>query len=346
MRNSFKINDRLVGCDQKPLVIAEIGINHGGSLQAAKEMVVSAKNAGAEIIKHQTHIIEDEMSSEAKNIKPGNADISIFEIMEKCSLSNDEERELMKFTEDNGLIFFSSPFSRAAFHRLEEFNVPAYKIGSGECNNLPLIEEIARTKKPMILSTGMNDIASIKKTMNIINEYHNNVALLHTTNLYPTPNNLVRLGAMTEMATAFPNNIFGLSDHTLSNHASFSAVALGASIIERHYTDHMNRTGPDIICSMDESTCKDLIEGVNIIHEQLGGSKKASVEEQVTIDFAFASVCTTKAIQKGEVFTEKNIWVKRPGTGDFLAKDYKNILGKKASTDIANNVQLNKEDVL
>lgn len=265
--------------------------------------------------------------------------------MKQCSLNEDEEFELMKFTINQGLIFFSSPFSREAFYRLEKFDVPAYKIGSGECNNLPLINEIASTKKPMILSTGMNTIDSIKQTMDVINKYHNDVALLHTTNLYPTPNNLVRLGGLIEISKSFPDNPFGLSDHTLTNHACFAAVALGASVLERHYTDHRNRIGPDIICSMDEKDCKDLIEGSNIIFEQRGGVKEAALEEKVTIDFAFASVCATKNIDEGEVLTTENIWVRRPGTGDFHAREYENILGKVAKRAIKNNTQIKSSDI-
>ena len=151
----MKIANREIGSDHPPLIIAEIGINHGGSLKVAKEMVLSAKRAGVEIIKHQTHIIEDEMSSEAKNIKPGNADISIYEIMKMCALNEKEELDLMNFTIDQGLIFISSPFSRAAFERLNKFDVPAFKIGSGECNNLPLLDEIAKTNKPIILSVSL-----------------------------------------------------------------------------------------------------------------------------------------------------------------------------------------------
>ena len=345
MNPYIKINDRKIGYDYKPLVIAEIGINHNGSLDVAKEMVLSAKEAGVEIIKHQTHIVDDEMSSEAKNILPGNADISIYDVMKKNCLNEKEEYELMKFVHKQKMIFISTPFSRKAFLRLKKFGVPAYKIGSGECNNHPLIEEISKTLKPIILSTGMNSINDIKQTMSIINKYHNNVALLHTTNLYPTPNRLVRLGAMEEIAENFPENVFGLSDHTLTNHACFGAIALGASILERHYTDHMARKGPDIICSMDQKECENLIHGSAILFEQRGGIKLPAKEEKVTKDFAFASICTIKTIKKGELFTKKNIWVKRPGTGDFLAKDFNSILGKKAKVDIRDNVQLKKSYV-
>ena len=340
----IEIAGRKIGAEYPPVVIAEIGINHEGSLEVAKEMVDAAFRAGVEIVKHQTHIVEDEMSGAAKKVIPGNADVSIYEIMERCSLSEQEEFQLKEYVESKGMIFISTPFSRAAAERLHQWDVPAYKIGSGECNNYPLLEHIASFGKPIILSTGMNTIESIAKAVSIFEKHQVQYALLHTTNLYPTPNRLVRLGAMQEMANHFSGTTFGLSDHTLTNHACLAAVALGASILERHFTDHMDRTGPDIICSMDEENCKALIEGSHIIWEQSGGTKGPAKEEQVTIDFAFATVCSIQTIKKGEVLSMENIWVKRPGTGTILAEHFNSILGKKATRNIENDEQLNWED--
>lgn len=345
MRRTIEIKGRKIGPDYPPLVIAEIGINHEGSLQVAKEMVDAAHRAGAECVKHQTHIVEDEMSGAAKKVIPGNADVSIYEIMERCALNEEDETALKEYIENKGMIFISTPFSRAASERLERMNVPAYKIGSGECNNYPLLEHIASFGKPVILSTGMNTIESVSKAVAIFEKADVPLALLHTTNLYPTPPELVRFGAMTELAEAFPKNVFGLSDHTLTNHACLGAVALGASVLERHFTDHMDRTGPDIICSMDESACKELIEGSRLMWQMRGGKKEPAKEEQVTIDFAFATVVTIRAIKKGEVFSKENLWVKRPGTGKILADDYNDILGKKAAKDIDNDTHLNWEDI-
>ena len=340
----IEIAGRKIGAEYPPLVIAEIGINHEGSLEVAKEMVDAAFRAGVEIVKHQTHIVEDEMSDAAKKVIPGNADVSIYEIMERCSLSEQEEFQLKEYVESKGMIFISTPFSRAAADRLHRWDVPAYKIGSGECNNYPLLEHIACFGKPIILSTGMNTIDSIAKAVSIFEKHKVQYALLHTTNLYPTPNHLVRLGAMQEMANYFSGTTFGLSDHTLTNHACLAAVALGASILERHFTDHMGRTGPDIVCSMDEESCKALINGSHIIWEQSGGTKEPAKEEQVTIDFAFATVCSIQTIKKGELLTMENIWVKRPGTGSILAEHFNSILGKKAARNIENNEQLNWQD--
>jgi len=344
MKPYIEISGRKIGQDYQPLVIAELGINHEGSLEVAIEMVDAAYRAGAEIVKHQTHIVEDEMTGVAKKVIPGNADISIYEIMERCSLNEEDEIKLKEYVEGKGMIFISTPFSRAAADRLIKMNVSAFKIGSGECNNYPLLKHIAKFKKPVILSTGMNTIESVSKAVAIFENYNVPLALLHTTNLYPTPPELVRFGALQELHNSFPNIVFGLSDHTISNHACFGAVALGASILERHFTDYMSRTGPDIVCSMDEKDCKELIEGSSLIWKMRGGTKKAAQEEQVTIDFAFATVCTISNILEGEVLTKDNIWVKRPGTGKILAEHFDSIIGKKATRNIVIDEQLNWND--
>ncbi len=346
MNNPYiEIAGRKIGQDYPPLVIAELGINHEGSLKTAFEMVDAAARAGVEVVKHQTHIVADEMSAAAKKVIPGNANISIYEIMDRCSLNEADEIKLKKYVESKGMIFISTPFSRAAAERLERMNVVAYKIGSGECNNYPLLEHIAQFGKPVILSTGMNTIKSISKALEIFKKHKVTVAILHTTNLYPTPANLVRFGAMTQMHESFSNKVFGLSDHTTSNHACFGAVALGASILERHFTDHLQRKGPDIVCSMDEKQTKELIAGSKLIWQMRGGTKEPAKEEQVTIDFAFATVCAISEIKKGETFTKENIWVKRPGTGEILAEKYNDILGKKATKTINNDEQLTWKDI-
>ena len=340
----IEISGRKIGLDYPPLVIAEIGINHEGSLQVAKEMVDAAYRAGAEMIKHQTHIVEDEMSKAAKDVIPGNAEVSIYEIMERCALDEAEELELKNYIESKGLIFISTPFSRAAAERLKRFDIPAYKIGSGECNNYPLLEHIAKFGKPVILSTGMNTVESVSKAVAIFKAHNIPLAILHTTNLYPTPVHLVRYGAMLELHKAFPDSVFGLSDHTLNNNACLGAVALGASILERHFTDHKERTGPDIVCSMDEQDCANLIIGSSEIWSMRGGKKEPAKEEKVTIDFAFATVCTIAKVNKGEKLTVHNIWVKRPGTGKIRAEDYNNILDKIAVRSIDEGEHLDYKD--
>lgn len=342
--NEIIIENRKIGSNHAPLVIVEMGINHEGSLKTAFEMVDAAWKSGAEMVKHQTHVVEDEMSKEAKNVIPGNANVSIYEIMERCALNEEDEIKLKAYVESKGMMFISTPFSRAAANRLERMGVSAYKIGSGECNNYPLIEHIASFGKPMIVSTGMNNISSVKKTVEILEKYKVPYALLHTTNLYPTPSHLVRLGAMQELAKEFPNAIIGLSDHTTSNLACFAAVGLGASILERHFTDKMERPGPDIINSMDPIALKELIIGSEEIAKMRGGKKEATKEEQVTIDFAFATVVSTQAIKKGDTLSKENIWVKRPGTGEISAEEYNTLLGKVSTKDIGIDEHLSWSD--
>jgi len=334
LQNIININDKKIGIDFSPVVIAEIGINHEGDLDVAKQMVDAAHQAGAEIIKHQTHVVEDEMSAAAKKVIPGNTDVSIYEVMERCALNEEDETELKRYVEEKGMIFISTPFSRAAADRLERMGVLAYKIGSGECNNYPLIEHVASFGKPMIVSTGMNNIESIEKTVAILEKYNVEYALLHCTNVYPTPAHLVRLGGMQELQEKFPNAVIGLSDHTVNNNACLAAVALGASILERHFTDSMDRPGPDIVCSMDPNSLHELIQGSREIFQMRGGKKEAAAEEQVTIDFAFSTVVAIADIEEGQAFTKDNIWVKRPGTGEIQAEHYNDVIGKIATRSI------------
>ncbi|MDP1571473.1 MAG: N-acetylneuraminate synthase family protein [Vicinamibacterales bacterium] len=344
MPPELSIAGRRVGRAHVPLVVAEIGINHEGRLDVARQMVDAAARAGVEVVKHQTHVVDDEMSGAARTVVPGNADVSIYEIMQRCALSEDDERRLQDYVVAKGMLFMSTPFSRAAADRLQRMDVPAYKIGSGECNNYPLLRHVASFGKPIILSTGMNTIESVAKAVHIFEDAGIAYALLHTTNLYPTPPHLVRLGAMVELGQAFPRAVLGLSDHTTDNIACIGAMALGASIVERHFTDTMDRPGPDIVCSMDEARCRELIAAAHTLHAELGGTKGPVPEEQVTMDFAFATVVTIAAVKTGEAFTRENLWVKRPGTGPIPAEDYEAILGRTARRDIPADTHLGRGD--
>ena len=345
MNPFIEIGGRKIGLDFEPLVIAELGINHGGSIELAKIMVDAAAEAGVEVVKHQTHIVSDEMSSEAKKVIPAHTKESIFDIIESCALNEADEKALQKYIQSKGMIFLSTPFSRAAAIRLESMNVPAFKIGSGECNNYPLLKHVASYGKPIILSTGMNTIESIGKAVKIFREYKIQFALLHCTNVYPTPPELVRLNALTELKENFPDAVIGLSDHTTTNYPCIASVALGASVLERHFTDTMERIGPDIICSMDKIACKELIKATKIVKQARDGKKGPVADEKPTIDFAYASVVTIKVIKKGEKLSSDNIWVKRPGTGEILAENFEKIINKKAKRDIGFDIQLKWDDI-
>lgn len=338
---AIKIGNRLIGEKYPPFVIAEIGINHEGNFQKAKKMAEDAHKCGAECVKFQCHVIEDEMIK--NDVVPANAKESIWEIMKRCALTEEEDIKLKDYVEKLGMIYLSTPFSRAAANRLKKMKVLAYKIGSGECNNYPLVEHIASFGKPVILSTGMNDLKSISRSADILEKAKVNYALLHCTSMYPVPYEKVRLGALNDLKKRFPNAVLGLSDHSLGNYACFAAIPLGASILEKHFTSDRSWPGPDTPISVNPAELKDLIEGSRAIYKALGGKKTILKEEKPTIDFAYACVVTIKNINKGEYFTKDNIWVKRPGTGEIKAKDYYKVLNKKAKKNIKKDAQLKWE---
>ncbi|MBT3909809.1 MAG: polyhydroxyalkanoate biosynthesis repressor PhaR [Rhodospirillaceae bacterium] len=341
--DEFVIGDRRVSPDQPPLVIAEIGINHEGDFEKAVRMIDDAAAAGCECVKFQCHVIEDEMIP--NDVIPGNADESIWDIMDRCKLSLDEDRRLRDYAVSKGMIYLSTPFSRAAANQLEAMGVAAYKIGSGECNNYPLIKHIAGFGKPIILSTGMNDIASIRPAWGIMQDAGVACVLMHCTSMYPTPYEAVRLGALAELRQAFSTDMVGLSDHSLGNYSCFAAAALGACVLERHFTSDKSWPGPDVPISMDPPELADLIAGSRAIHAARGGAKEILGAEQPTIDFAYATVVTLRAVSAGEIFSEDNIWVKRPGTGEIKAKDFESLLGRTAQRDIAANHHVAWDDL-
>ena len=344
MSRKFEISGRKIGDEFAPLVIPEIGINHGGDIKRAIQMIDDVADAGGECVKFQAHSVDDEMIP--NDVVPANSTRSIWDIIDQCTLTDEEERICKKHAEDRGLFFLSTPFSREAATRLDSLDVPGFKIGSGECNNLPLIRHIARFGRPIIVSTGMNDIESIKRTVDVLETENASFALLHCTSMYPTPFSNVRLGSVTQLRDLFPNTVIGISDHSLSNLPSISAVALGASIIERHFTSDMKWIGEDIEISVDPAGLRELIEGSQIVHQASGGSKTVLRDEQPTIDFAYASVVAIRDISEGEILTDENVWVKRPGTGEILAFDFEKVVGKKAVASMKRGHQLGWSDVI
>lgn len=343
MSATIEIQGRKIGSDYTPWVVAEIGINHEGDFSKAIRMIDDAVSAGCECVKFQSHVIEDEMIP--NEVIPGNANESIWDIMKRCAFNEEQERELLAYCQKKGIQFLSTPFSRAAADRLESMGVSAYKIGSGECNNYPLIEHIAGFGKPIILSTGMNDISSIQPAVDIFRRHGVPFALLHCTSLYPTPYEHIRLGAIAQLREAFEDAVMGLSCHAKTIYPCLGATALGASILERHFTSCKSWPGPDIPVSMDPAELARLIEGSKAIHASLGGRKAILKEEQPTIDFAYACVVAIDDIPKGAKLSKDNVWVKRPGTGEILARDFESVLGKSANRDISRNDQIAWKDV-
>ena len=335
----MKIGNRSIGPNEPPLIIAEIGINHGGSLDVAKSMVDLIVHSGCECVKHQTHIIEDEMTEEAKAIFPPNANKSIWDVMKECSLKLDEEQELKEYAENLGLIWISTPFSRMAADFLDEIDVPAFKIGSGEADNLPLINHIAQKGKPIIMSTGMQSIKSLKNSVDILEKSGVEYALLECTNLYPSPPEIVSLQGIQELKEAFPKALVGFSDHSIGPHIALASVALGACIIERHFTDTRYRSGPDITCSMDPAELRLLVDRSIEIHKALMNPKQRTEPEESVYKFARASVVADRDLAAGHIITENDIWVRRPGSGEIPGYKYNDIIGKKLRLDVKKNHQ-------
>lgn len=338
----IKIGKIKISPELPPLIIPEIGINHGGNIETAFNIIRSAKRAGAKLIKNQTHIPDDEYSEEAIKVIPKNANENIFSLIKKCSFSFEDEYKIKKYTEKLGLEYLSTPFSRAAVDRLNKLKVKVFKIGSGECNNLPLINYISKFNKPIILSTGMNNLNQIKKTISILKTKKINFAINHCTNIYPTKFEDARLDFINILKKKFPNTIIGLSDHSQGNLTSYAAIPLGVNLIEKHFVDTKKRKGPDILSSLDEKGLKNLIINSKNIFMSLNKKDKILKDEKAVAKFAFASVVAIKNISKGEKLSEDNIWVKRPGTGDFKAEMYYKLLGKKAKKNIPINRQIKK----
>ncbi|UCC95519.1 MAG: N-acetylneuraminate synthase family protein [Candidatus Omnitrophota bacterium] len=342
--NAVKIGNREISKDSPPLVIAEAGINHEGDFKKAMALVDAAKRAGAECIKFQCHITEKEMIP--TDMKPGKiSDEKLWDIIKRCELTEEEEIKTKQYCEEKGIIYLSTPFSREAADRLEKMGVTAFKIGSGECNNIPLIDHIAKKGKPIILSTGMNDISSIGKSVEVLKRHKVPFMLMHCVSMYPVPYERLRLKAIVQLQEKFGVPV-GLSDHSLGIYACLGAVALGAAALEKHFTISRSWPGPDTSLSIEPQELKELVVGAKAIWQALEGKKEIQPEEKPVIDFAYASVVTIKPVKKGQILSLDNLWVKRPGTGDFIGEELYTLLGKTVTRNLSVDVQLKKEDVV
>lgn len=335
-----------IGQGLRPIVIAEAGINHNGHIDLAREMVHAAKEAGADIIKFQTHIAQAEMLPDV--VRDGDAGShvtrSLFEIMTECELSLDEHVLLKKEAENHGILFLSTPFSVEAVEMLEKLNLPAYKIGSGEVSNIPFIRYVAKKNRPIILSTGTGTLEEIKTAVDTINEYDTPVILMQCTSNYPTPYHEVNLRVIDALSRDF-NVPVGLSDHCEGNYACFGAVACGAALIEKHFTLSRKLPGIDQSSSIEPHELADLVAGAKSVYASLGNKKEINEEAGKVRNGFSESVVTIKPVKKGELFAERqNVWVKRPGTG-IPSYDLPKVVGRAASRDIAAHSLLSWEDI-
>ena len=253
--------------------------------------------------------------------------------MESCSLNYHDELELKRYVEENNMIFISTPFSRAAVDRLVKMNVSAFKIGSGECNNYPLIEYICKFQKPIILSTGMNNIGQIKKTVSILNRYKVKFALNHCTNIYPSNYSHARLNFITKLKKIFPKIIIGLSDHSKDEKVAIAAIAAGAEVIEKHIALDNQKKGLDVEFSLKGKKIKHFREVIDKTYRLLGNKEFYRNQSEEKSKLFRRSIFVIKNIKKGEKISQNNISTFRPTVG-LSAKFYFKILGKKVKRDI------------
>jgi N-acetylneuraminate synthase len=342
-QTSIRIGNHPVGDGHPPFVVAEVGINHNGDVTLAKLMVRAAKAAGAHCIKFQTHLTSREMIH--SNMTPG--DIStepLWDIIRRCELTAVEEREVKQLCDELGILFLSTPFSREAADRLDELGVPAYKIGSGEITNLPLIEHVARKGKPMIVSTGMTELDEVEETVNLIESYGVPLILLQCTSTYPTAYADVKLGAIPVLRDRFGCPV-GLSDHSVGIYTALGAVAKGACVLEKHFTISRVWPGPDQALSIEPHELRDLVRGAAAIYQALGAEKTIIEKERPVIGFARASVVVVTPVAAGELLTDANIWVKRPADGEIAAKEFRKVLGKVAKVAMAPDHQVRWSEI-
>lgn len=341
----MKILHRRIGQQFPPLVIAEIGINHGGDVNVAKQMVLSAFRSGCEMVKHQTHFVDDEMTPEAKLVYPPNASSSIWDVIEQSALTKDEEIELKHYTESLGMIYISTPFSRKAADFLAEIGIPAFKIGSGEVSHLPLLKHVATFGRPVIMSTGMHSIDDVRPSVSVLEGLGIEYALLQCTNRYPTPPEDISLRGILELKECFPSAQVGYSDHSIGPSMALAAIALGATIIERHFTDTRYRSGPDISCSMDPAELRYLIDRGYEIHTALNRPKGRTVGEAAVYTFARSSVVADRDLPRGHIIGEEDIWARRPGTGEISVTDYYKLIGKRTNRALLKNQLIKWSDI-
>lgn len=339
MIKPIKIGNRKVGPGEKPYIVAEAAVNHQGDFATARKMVQIAHKLGADAIKFQIHILENEMLRDTP--QSDNFEESLYETLQKTNLSVDEHRSLKALCEKLGITYLCTPFSRDGADILEELGVVAFKTGSGELTNLPLQEHIAKKKKPMIISTGMCTAEEICATVNLIKKIGTPFMLTHCVSAYPCPYRIVNLNLIPKYMKLFQVPV-GLSDHSKGIYTALGSVSLGSCLIEKHFTLNRNQKGPDHSVSIEPDELAELVKGSEAVFQALGGDRKIFAEEKQIVAWARESVVSEKEIKKGSMITKEMVWVKRPSPakGAIPAKDLKKVIGKRALVDIPKDAQI------
>lgn len=323
----------------KTFIIAEAGVNHNGSLEIAKKMVEVAKECGADAVKFQTFKAENVVSKFAPKAEyqklTTSPEETQFDMIKKLELSFEDFKELKDYCDKLGITFLSTPFDFESIEFLDSIGMEIFKIPSGEITNLPYLEKVGKLGKNVILSTGMADLGEIEDALDILIQSgtpRENITVLHCNTEYPTPYEDVNLLAMITIREAFKVKV-GYSDHTPGIEIPIAAVALGATVIEKHFTLDKNMPGPDHKASLEPHELKAMITAIRNVEKALGiGIKKPSPSELKNKPIARKSIVAKRDIKKGEIFTPENITVKRPGTGISPMRWYE-VLGKQAQRD-------------
>lgn len=337
-----------IGPEFPCFIIAEVGVNHNGNIDLAFKLIDEAHRSGVDAVKFQTFTAENLVTRTAKmaTYQKNNlgTEKSQFEMLKELELKMSDFSELKAYTEKKGLTFISTPFDIEAFDLLEAINLEVYKVGSGDLTNLPLIELIAKTGKPMIISTGMADMDEVMESAELIKSCGNTPVILHCTSNYPTADHEVNLQAMNSIAE-YTGCIVGYSDHTTSLEIPAIAVAKGAKVIEKHLTLDKQMVGPDHKASIEPDELARMVKKIRWMETLIGsGVKQPSKSELETAIVARKSLIALTTIKKGEVIKEEQIGVKRPGTG-LKPKYFKNFVGKIASRDLEPETLLTWEDI-
>ena len=333
-----KIGDKLIGEGEPCFIVAEAGVNHNGSLKQAKKMVDAAKYAGADAVKFQTFKVENVIIKNAEKAayqkEATSAEESQYDMIKMLELTEYNFRELADYAKKKGILFLSSPFDKESVNLLDKVNVPAFKIASGEITNFPLLKHIAKKKKPIILSTGMATLGEVEEALNVIrSEGVEDVILLHCVTSYPTKKDDVNLRVIETLKHTFKLPV-GFSDHTLGITVPIAAVALGACMIEKHFTLDMNLPGPDHKASLEPDELKEMVQAIRGVEKSLGdGLKRPTKTEEEIKRIARRSVVAKVDILKGTAITEDMLDLKRPGTG-IEPRYLEMIIGKRAKIDI------------
>ena len=323
----------------KTIIIAEAGVNHNGDLALAKRMVLAAKEAGADYVKFQTAVPELVISTVAPKAEyqkeTTGADESQLEMCRKLHLPLSDYAGLKKYCDEVGIGFMSTPFDLVSIDCLAELGMDYWKIPSGEITNLPYLRKIASKGGKVILSTGMSTLTEVEAAVKILKKggvKRDEIILLHCTTQYPTPFEAVNLRAIDSLATLGCRSV-GYSDHTQGITVPIAAVALGASVIEKHFTLDRNLPGPDQKASLEPDELRQMVEAVRQVEASLGGAEKIVAEvERPNIEVARKSIVAARHISKGEIFSEENITVKRPGSG-ISPMMWDSVIGRQAPDD-------------